>query len=517
MDRTPNAVTLDGGPLQLADVEAVARLGAKVEVTDDARQRMSAVRTKLDDAASSAAPHYGINTGFGSFSKERIKPADLRELQANLVRSHSAGVGPALPTDVVRGMMLVLAASLCRAHSGVRQEVVDSVVALLNSGVTPRVPEVGSVGASGDLAPLAHIALVLIGEGEAELDGGETVSGAEALAKAGVAPLTLEAKEGLALLNGTHLMAARLALACLDTERLLRSAVCAASMSLDACRATDRFLDARVYDARNQPGPAAIAKAMRTLLRGSTIVSSHADENDPRVQDPYSIRCTPVVLGAVLDSYRSVRTVAERELGAVTDNPLLFERDGGLDIISAGCFHGMPVAIPLDTLAVQLSHIAGIAERRTYHMISAHDPESRLRAFLSPMPGLHSGFMIAQYTAAACCNELIGLANPASVANLPTSAGIEDYNSFGPRSAAKAARGVYLASRVVAVELLCGAQAIETHRPLRSGDGVETAYEQIRAEVRSLEADRVLSGDIERIGELVLRGDLGGDDLAALV
>ena len=285
-------------------------------------------------------------------------------------------------------------------------------------------------------------------------------------------------------------------------------------MSLDACRATDAFLDPRVFEARNQPGPATVAESMRNLLAGSEILPSHDNDDDPRVQDPYSIRCAPYVLGAARDAAESVLSRLEAELGAVTDNPLVLPSDSevGIDIVSAGNFHGMPLAIPLDTLAIALAHIAGIAERRIDQMLSAHDPETRLRPFLSPKPGLHSGLMIVQYTAAALCNELAGLAMPASVVNIPTSAGIEDYNSFGPRSAAKADRGMDLVERVVAIELLCAAQALEAQRPLRSGEGVERTHALIRSVVPPLSSDRPPSPDIEAIVGLIRNGAVAQSD-----
>ncbi|MAY75136.1 MAG: histidine ammonia-lyase [Phycisphaerae bacterium] len=498
---------LTTAPLTPTDVHAVAH-GAPVALTDQARAAIEASRAALETAADDNEPHYGVNTGFGSFSRQRITQSKLRDLQRNLVRSHASGLGDPLPDDVVRATMLLLAASLSRGHSGVRVVVVERLIDMLNAGVTPSVPEVGSVGASGDLAPLAHIALVLIGEGEARVNG-KTIPGAEAMRAAGLEPVELEAKEGLALINGTHLMAARFALLWMRFERLFPAACLAAAMSLDACRGTDASLDPRVYVARNQPGPAAIAARLRELLIGSEIVPSHANADDPRVQDPYSIRCAPIVLGAALDMATHCRRSLEAELGAVTDNPLVFGGDGTgrpAQIISAGNFHGMPVAIPLDVMAICLSHVAGISERRTYHMISAFDPDAGLRPYLSPEPGLHSGYMIPQYAAAACCNELVGLAAPASVSNIPTSAGMEDYNSFGPRSAAKADRALSLATSVIAIELLCAAQAIEAHRPLRSGHRIETAHATIRAVVPALQADRPPAPDIKAIERLITDG-----------
>lgn len=497
---------LSGQPLTPQIVAEIALNGRGVGLSEASSKMLAERRATLETAASGDEAHYGINTGFGSFSRQRIEPDQLRDLQTNLIRSHSAGVGEPLDDGTVRGMMAVLAASLSRGKSGVRPELVRSIIGLLNAGITPVVPETGSVGASGDLAPLAHVALVLLGEGEAFV-AGKRLPAEIALRGAGLSPLTLEPKEGLALINGTHLMTARLALLRHRFDRLWPAALAAAAMTLDACRATDRFLDPRVFEARNQPGPAEVAADLRDLLKGSEIIPSHADVNDPRVQDPYSIRCAPVVLGAALDSARYIWGRLDAELGAVTDNPLVLDRDGGgADIISAGNFHGMPVAIPLDVLSITLAHISGIAERRVDQMLSAHDPEAHLRPFLSPKPGLHSGLMIVQYTAAAMCNELVGLSMPASVVNIPTSAGIEDYNSFGPRGAAKATRAMDLAERVVAIELLCASQGIEAHRPLRSGEGVERAHAIVREKVPPLVSDRPPAPDIESIAGLIADG-----------
>ena len=491
-------------PLASTDVAAVARSGMEVALGAEGRSAVRASREALEHALSLGGPYYGVNTGFGSLARIRVEGEDLPGLQRNLIRSHAAGVGPPLPEEVVRAMMVVLAASLARGRSGVRVEVVDQILALLNAGVTPIVPESGSVGASGDLAPLAHVALVLIGEGEAVL-GGDRLAGGEALRAAGIAPIELQAKDGLALINGTHLMTARLALVCEDLRNVLDASFFACAMSIDGVRASHGFLDPRIYEARNQPGAERAAACLRTLLSESTIVESHR-ENDPRVQDPYSFRCAPLVAGAVLEAVASSERGLRNELGAVTDNPLVFADEDEPAIVSAGCFHGMPVALPLDSIAIAIAHLAGIAERRIYHMLSVFDPHSELRAFLSPAPGLQSGLMIVQYTAAAMCNELIGLAAPASVANISTCAGMEDYNSFGPRSAAKAARGVDLCRSVVATELLCAAEAVESHRPHVSGGPVEVAIRAIRERVPPLTEDRSPTRDIERIDGLIRDG-----------
>jgi histidine ammonia-lyase len=497
---------LDGQPLNIAEVESVARLSRPVQLGAAARKLIADSRATVEAATASGAAHYGVNTGFGSLGHQRIDDSQLKQVQRNLIRSHSAGVGQPLPDHTVRAMLLLLAASLSRGHSGVRPIVVERIIDLLNHQITPVVPSVGSVGASGDLAPLAHGALVLIGEGVASVSG-NTISGGDALRRAKLQPIELGAKEGLALINGTHLMAAQASLAQADIEHLFTAALCAAAMSIDACRGTDAFLDERVHAIRGQVGQADVARRLRTLISGSEIIPSHL-HNDPRVQDPYSLRCAPVVLGAAFDQIHHARSIVQRELGAVTDNPLVFSATDDDDrcIVSAGNFHGMPLAIQLDTLAIALSHIAGIAERRVYYMLAASDSENPLNAHLSPQPGLHSGLMIVQYTAAACCNELITLSAPASVANIPTSAGMEDYNSFGPRSAAKLRRGVELCQSVVAIELLCAAEALEYQRPLHSGAGVEAAHALVRMVVPRLTEDRPPAPDIAAIVALIKDG-----------
>jgi len=509
-----NPVVLTARALTFSDVVAVARNDAQVMIHDDVFPRVQAARAVVEAALADGHAHYGVNTGFGSLSRQRIPPDRLRDLQRNLIRSHSAGIGEPLQVPVVRAMMLLLCASLCRGHSGVRMATVTSIAAMLNKGLTPLVPAVGSVGASGDLAPLAAVGVALLGEGDCYYRG-TLQPVAVAMQSAGLAPLVLEAKEGLAIINGTHLMAGRAALLAADIDVTFETAVGAAAMSLDACRGTDQFLDARIHAARSQPPQIQVAAMLRELLRGSQIIPSHK-EGDPRVQDPYCLRCTPQVLGASLAAIRGFRAEIMNELGAVTDNPLVFcDADGssGLDgppesIVSGGNFHGMPLAIPLDCITIALAHIAGISERRTFWMISAFDSESHLKPYLANDPGINSGLMIAQYTAAACCNEIITLCTPASVSNISTSAGIEDYNSFGPRAAAKAARSLDLLNRVIAIELLAAAEGIESHRPLRSGPLVESIHARIRASVAPLQGDRPLTPDIEQLAEAISRGKL---------
>lgn len=499
-------LVLSGQPLLVDDVVAVARTGRKVALDPSAAIRLDQARKALLNTIADGRPYYGVNTGFGSLSQTRVDDDVLGDLQRNLIRSHASGMGAPLPDEVVRAMMLTLAASLSRGVSGVRSSVVSSIVGLLNGGIVPLVPETGSVGASGDLAPLSHVALALIGEGRVRVEGVECDT-AQALDRAGLKPVVLQAKEGLALINGTHLMAGRSSLVIHDFECVYRAALVANAMSMDACRVSHRFLDRRVFDTRGHQGGRVIAEALRSLLGESEIVHSHA-ENDPRVQDPYSFRCSPGVLGAVWDLSRQVRAAISVELGAVSDNPLVFVEDGAADIVSAGNFHGMPIALPMDTLALCACHVSGISERRLFHMLSVFDPESGLKPFLSPKPGLHSGYMVVQYAAAAACNELIGLCTPASVANLPTCAEMEDYNSFGPRCVAKAARGVELMRSVVAAELLCAAQGLEAHRPLRSGTAVEGAHRLIRQRVVALDHDRPPAPDLATIEALISSGAL---------
>lgn len=521
-----DGVVLTPGALSIEAVARVARGGAAVSVSSRSIAAMKRSRRVVEGCLTDGEAHYGINTGFGSLAKQRIGAADLAALQRNLIRSHSAGVGEPLREELVRAMMVTLAGSLARGMSGVRPVVVQTLVGMLNAGVVPRVPSIGSVGASGDLAPLAHIALCMIGEGVATVRGpgaggrvgakvGREMPGARALKDVGIQALTLEAKEGLALINGTHLMCAEGALLARDAMGLFDAACVATAMSIDGCRASHSFLDDRLYVARNNWGGRGAAERIRGLLRGGKIVESHV-ENDPRVQDPYSLRAAPTVLGAALQMITHVMTIVDAELGGVTDNPLVFAGGGesggagSVDdaIVSGANFHGMPLAIPLDCLAIALCHIAGISERRTYLMTGAFEPESRLKPFLTAQPGLSSGLMIAQYTSAACVNEMIGLTMPASVSNISTCAGMEDYNSFGPRGAAKARRALELATNVVAIELLCAAQALDTHRPLKSGRGVEAAHAKIRERVKTLREDRVLTGDVGAIVGMIGRGEL---------
>ncbi|HEX9373546.1 MAG TPA: histidine ammonia-lyase [Roseiflexaceae bacterium] len=521
---------LTGEPLTIADVVAVARGGRPVALAPQAVERIAKARALVERIVAEQQVCYGVTTGFGALSKVHIPAERLGELQHNLVRSHAAGAGAPLPPDAVRAMMLLAAASLSRGASGARQSVVDALLALLDRGVVPLVPSRGSVGASGDLAPLAHIALVLIGEGFASIQNSEFriqngadsselaatsatysdswllnaeyYTGTEALARAGLTPIQLEAKEGLALLNGTHLMASMGALLLHDAWRLLHAAEVAAAMSLDGALGTHAALDPRIHALRPQPGQAACAARLRALLHGSALPQTHRD--DPRVQDPYSLRCIPQVLGAARDSLAHVEQVIANELGAVTDNPLLFVEAG--DVLSGGNFHGQPLATALDLLAIVLAQIAGLSERRSFLLLGAWEPEMHLPPFLTPQPGVQSGLMVAQYTAAALVAEIRALAQPASIASLPTSGGMEDWNSMGATAALQARQALDMARDVVAIELLCAAQAIEQHRPLRSGRGVEAAYDRLRARVPALTADRPPAPDIAALSQMIAHG-----------
>jgi histidine ammonia-lyase len=506
---------LDGQPLTIAEVDAVARSGRQVELGPSARAAMERARAVVDTRCRGGEALYGINTGFGSLSRVRIAPEELRQVQRNLVRSHAAGVGEPLPNDVVRAMMTLAAASLSRGHSGVRPLVVETICRCLNRDIVPVIPSRGSVGASGDLAPLAHMALTLLGDGHAAL-AGETLPSGVFLKACRIEPLELEAKEGLALINGTHFMAGAASLLLADLARVQDAALVAAAMAIDACRATNAFLDPRLHQARRQPGQVTVAARLAALLEGSTILPAHR-ENDPRVQDPYCLRAMPQVLGAACDAIDFVRGAIERELGAVTDNPLIFPHDAssaasatGGDVISGGNFHGMPLAIPLDTLAIAMTHLAGISERRVNWLLTASDSENPVHPYLSPKPGLHSGLMIAQYTAAACVNEMMTLAAPASVGNITTSAGIEDYNSMGATAALKAMRSIRLLESVIAIELLVMTEAMEYQRPLKSGAAIERAIATIRTVVPKLTADRPPSPDIAAIERLIRAGRFGG-------
>ena len=449
---------------------------------------------------------YGVNTGFGKLASTRIGAEDLARLQVNLLRSHAAGTGPLLRAPVVRLILALKALSLARGASGVRPEVVEALLALLRHGVLPCIPARGSVGASGDLAPLAHMALVLIGEGQARTEDGIVLDGAEAMARAGLAPLELGPKEGLALLNGTQVSTALALGGLFAAEDLWLSALVSGAMSVEAARGTDTPFDARIHALRGQPGQIRAATALRGLLAGSAIRESHR-LGDPRVQDPYSLRCQPQVAGACRDLLDQAGATLEREANAVTDNPLVVpDGAGGFDLLSGGNFHAEPVAFAADTIALALAETAAIAERRI--ALLTDSALSGLPAFLVREGGLNSGFMIAQVTAAALASEVKAMAHPRSIDSLPTSANQEDHVSMATGAALRLSDMAEQVAGVIAIEALAAAQGIGFHRPLRSSVPIEAAYALIRTIAAPWEEDRIMAPDIAAATALVEQGAL---------
>ena len=498
-------IALTGEALTVADVVRIAR-DPRVRVVADpaARTRLAASRAMVERALASGATIYGINTGFGKLANVRIAADQLERLQTNLVRSHAAGVGAPLPPDVVRAMMALRANVLLRPTSGVRPALVEALLKVLAAGLVPYVPEQGSVGASGDLAPLAHVALALMGEGEFLGADGRAIPAGPELVRAGLSPYVFGPKEGLAFLNGTQAQTALLALLVHDAEQLWRTAIGAAAMSLEALRGTPTPLDPRIHANRPHPGQLKAAALMRGLLEGSEIRESHR-ENDPRVQDAYSLRCTPQVLGACWDAIVFARGVVEIELNASTDNPLVFENG---DVLSGGNFHGQPVAQALDFLAVTLTTLQALAERRVERLVNP-DLSQGLPAFLTQDPGLHSGYMMVQITAASLVAESRTLCMPASIGSIPTDANQEDFVPRGMAAAYKARRILANGERVVATELLCAAQGLELLKPLRPGRGVLRLYERVRAGgVAPLGDDRPPAPDMERLRGMIAAGEL---------
>lgn len=501
-------VALTGRTLTLEELEAVAHDPSCVAIlSPEARSAVESSRRFVDELLASGEKIYGVTTGFGRLADVVIPPGDQKSLQRNLVRSHSIGVGRPLGVPEVRAIMALRANALARGHSGCRSEVVEGLLELLAKRVHPVVPEAGSVGASGDLAPLAHIALALIGEGSVEMDGA-FVSAAEALRSRGIEPLVLREKEGLALINGTQAMTGVGGLTLLAAERTLDALELAGAMSLEGLRGTPDPFRPEVHEARGHPGQIQSAARLRSLLQNSEIRESHR-QNDPRVQDPYSIRCMPQVHGAARDGFAHVRRVLTTEMNASTDNPLVFPEQRL--VVSAGNFHGQIVAQALDLLAIAATDVAAISERRIERLLN---PDlSGLPAFLSRSPGLESGLMMCQVVAVDLLAEMRVLAHPASVDSVPTSANQEDHVSMGMTAARKARRAVECLETIVAIELLCAAQALEFLKPLRPGGGVERAYERIRQRVPALEGDRVVQEDIETIVRMLQDGELTEPDL----
>ncbi len=526
-------ILLDGESLTFAQLYSIAAEGVHVALAPAAAQRMRASRAVVDRVVASGATAYGVNTGFGELADVRISADQIRQLQLNLVRSHCCGVGAPLSEIETRAMMLLRANTLAKGFSGVRPLIVETLCQMLNARVHPVIPSQGSVGASGDLAPLAHLAAVAIGEGEAIFQGNR-LPGGEAMKRAGIAPLVLEAKEGLSLLNGTQGMLALIALALRDAQILCDTADVAAALALDALRGSPAAFDARIAAARPHPGAAISARNLLRLNAGSEIRESHRSaERDTRVQDAYSVRCTPQVHGAVRDSIAHAQAVAAIELNSATDNPLVFATDsttgfsaattnetaGGVtindsakesagDIVSGGNFHGQPLAMIADQLAVAFATLGGISERRIAQM--TNPLTSMLPAFLTRNPGLNSGFMIAQVAAASLASELKALSAPHSVDSIPTSGDQEDYVSMGMSAARRLAPMLANLQRIVAIELLSACQGIELLSPLRTGTEARRAFDLVRSVSPALEADRPLGRDIEAVAALVRDGAFSG-------
>jgi histidine ammonia-lyase len=500
---TVDRVVLSGGPLRIADVVAVARERVPVELGEQARARMLPARAVVERAVGEGRRVYGVSTGFGLLANTAVAPRDLEELQRRIVLSHATGTGDPLDVEVVRAMQLLRARTLTQGFSGVRPLVVEALVALLGAGVTPVIPEHGSVGASGDLAQLAHLALPLLGEGEV-LAGGRRLPAAEGLRLAGLEPLTLSYKEGLSLVNGTEGMLALACLAVADAEALAAMADLACAMSVEGLLGTDRPFQARLHELRPHPGQRDSAANLRILLAGSPILASHR-HSDHAIQDAYSLRCAPQVHGASRDVIAFAAGVVERELGAVTDNPVVFADSD--EVVSVGNFHGQPLAFALDFLAVALAELADVSERRVDRLLDPalnHD----LPPFLTPDPGLNSGLMLTQYTAAALVSDCKVLAHPASVDSIPTSGNQEDHVSMGWTAGLKLRRVVANVRRVLAIEALCAAQAIGLRRPLEPGPAVAAALARLRAEVPALDQDRYLAPDLAAVEAQVATGAL---------
>jgi histidine ammonia-lyase len=504
----PAAIQLTGNDLTFAQLYDVALHGAKVSLAPDAVDRMKASRAIVDRVVASGETAYGINTGFGKLASVRISTEQVRQLQVNLVRSHACGVGAPLSEAETRAMMLLRANALAKGLSGIRPETVEVLCAMLNAKVHPVIPSQGSVGASGDLAPLAHLAHVVIGEGHARIGNStEIIAGADAMRQANIKPVALEAKEGLSLLNGTQGMLALLSLALRDADVATDTADVAAALSLDALRGSPGAFDSRIMHARAYAGASMTARNLAHLNEGSQIRESHRDSNkDPRVQDAYSLRCTPQVHGAVRDSLAQAREMAAVELNSATDNPLVFARAGSGksasdkdsgDIISGGNFHGQPLAMAADQVAIAIATLGGISERRIEQM--TNPLTSMLPAFLTPEPGLNSGFMIAQVTAAALTSENKALATPHSVDSISTSGNQEDYVSMGMSGARRLNRMLQNLRHTIAIELLCGAQGIELLAPLQTGTLAKKAIAAVRAVSPKVVEDRPLAPDIESV------------------
>jgi histidine ammonia-lyase len=504
-------VSINGEALSIEEIVAVARNNEKVTIPQEVKTKVEKCRQVLEKIVKEKRTVYGVTTGFGALGSLIIPPEDIRELQSNLVRSHSAGVGESLGRDVTRALMLLRANTLAKGNSGVRIETLETLVQMINKKVHPIIPEKGSVGASGDLAPLSHMTLVIMGEGEAEYNG-KRLTGEKAMELAGIKPIELDFKEGIALNNGTQMMAAIGALAVYDAERLVKTAEIAAAMSLEALNGIYDAFDERIHQVRPHLGQITVARNIRQLISGSKNVKSSSEMLKEKMnrppQDPYSLRCIPQVLGTVRDAIAYVRKVIEIEINSATDNPLIFS--GDRKCISGGNFHGQPVSAAMDFLAIALTTLGNMSERRIARLVDENLSQG-LPAFLihkDVKKGVHSGLMTAQYTAAALASENKTLAHPASVDSIPTSANFEDFVSMGSIAARKTVEILRNVEHVVAIELLCAAQGIDFRGSDKLGKGTKVAHSLLRKRVPMLKEDRVLSNDIQTVVELIRGGQI---------
>ena len=503
-------VHIDGERLTIEDVVEVARNKATVAITEKAKARVRKSREVLEKLVGEGHVIYGVNTGFGLLSNIKIPPRDMRELQVNLIRSHSAGVGQPLSTEIVRAVMLLRANTLAKGNSGIRLETLETLLEMLSKRVHPVIPSKGSVGASGDLAPLSHMILVLIGEGKAEYRG-RILNGKDAMHAAGIKPVQLEFKEGLALNNGTQLMTGIGALAIFDAENLVKTCEVSAALTLEALLGVSDAFDRRIHTVRPHLGQVATARDVRRLLSGSKLVQTgkKAMERGRRPHDPYSLRCIPQVVGAAKDAIAYARKIVNVELNSATDNPLIFPEDGAC--FSGGNFHGQPISLALDILGIALTIVGNVSERRIALLVD-EKMSNGLPAFLIPSrakAGLNSGLMTAQYTAAALASENKVLVHPASADSIPTSAGFEDFVSMGVTAAHKSLKIIENVGYILAIELLCAAQAVEFRGREKMGRGTRKAYYAVRKTVPRIVEDRVLTDHIEKIRGCIEKGDFG--------
>jgi histidine ammonia-lyase len=502
-------VCIDGETLTIEDVVKVAREKAKVTIPVSVKKKVEKSRRTLEELVEENGVIYGVNTGFGALSDVRIEPHETKQMQVNLIRSHSTGIGKPLETEVVRALMLLRANTLAKGYSGIRFETLETLVEMLNRGVHPVIPGKGSVGASGDLAPLSHMILVLIGEGMAEYRG-MVLSGKEAMARAKIKPVELEYKEGIALNNGTQLMTAIAALAIFDAETLLKTAEVAAALTLEALLGVSDAFDAKIHVLRPHKGQAVVARNIKKTFAGSRLVQTgtEAMQNTQRPHDPYSLRCTPQVLGAAREAIAYARSVVQVEINSATDNPLVFPEERVC--LSGGNFHGQPISLTMDLLGMALAIVGNISERRIFRMLDDKLNNGLPIFLISPeaKKGVNSGLMTVQYTAAALASENKILAHPACVDSIPTSANVEDFVSMGVTAAGKALQILENTEYIIAIELLCASQAIEFRGKEKLGKGTRRAYETIRQTVPIVREDRVLSGDIEKLRQMVKKGTI---------